>query len=196
MTVIVGILLAAGSARRFGADKLMQPLADSTLVGVAAASNLIKVLPNSIAVVRPGDTALIKAFTSLGMIIVENPIAEQGMGTSLAAGIRASSDADGWLIVLADMPWIHVETIGKLANGLQAGASLVAPLHGGRRGHPEGFSSRWGGRLLELDGDKAASNLISQHEDDLQLQPTDDPGVYKDIDHPDDLASYEIMPPG
>ena len=33
----VGILLAAGSARRFGAHKLLQPLADGTPVGVAAA---------------------------------------------------------------------------------------------------------------------------------------------------------------
>ena len=40
MARIVGLLLAAGQGRRFGADKLMQALADGTPVAVAAARAL------------------------------------------------------------------------------------------------------------------------------------------------------------
>ena len=101
MTEITGILLAAGSARRFGAHKLLQPLRDGVTVATAAAKAVREVLPNTIAVVSPGDYPLIELFTELGLHVVENPLAEAGIGTSLAAGITASVDADGWLIALA-----------------------------------------------------------------------------------------------
>ena len=39
---VVGILLAAGSASRFGADKLAATLPDGTPVGVAALRNLAR----------------------------------------------------------------------------------------------------------------------------------------------------------
>lgn len=187
MSDIVGILLAAGSAQRFGAHKLIQPLADGTPVAVAAARNLIEALPNSIAVVRPDDYQLIDAFSSLGLKIVENPLAGQGMGTSLAAGINASADADGWLIALADMPWLRPETIQMLAESLQKGASIVAPVHAGRRGNPVGFSHQWCDRLQALVGDVGARHLLASHSDQMILQTTFDEGVLKDIDHPDDL---------
>ena len=188
MTDVVGILLAAGSAQRFGAHKLTQSLADGTPIGVAAASALIAAVPNSIAVVRPDDYPLIKAFSSLGLKIVENSLADEGMGTSLAAGVNASAGADGWLIALADMPWVHARTISMLADTLQNGASMVAPVHAGRRGHPVGFSRHWGERLQALSGDEGARNLLAAQADKLVLQDTQDAGVLEDIDHPHDLV--------
>lgn len=188
MSDIVGILLAAGSAERFGGHKLMQPLADGTPVGVAAARTLIEALPNSIAVVRADDDSLIEAFSSLGLKVVENPLAEQGMGTSLAAGVHASAGADGWLIALADMPWVRPETVQMLAESLQNGASIVAPVHDGRRGNPVGFSHQWGDKLQALSGDEGARSLVATHTDELMLFTTTDAGVLRDIDHPDDLS--------
>lgn len=51
---IVGILLAGGSARRFGADKLLHPLPDGVPIAVAAARNLAAALPRVVAVDDPG----------------------------------------------------------------------------------------------------------------------------------------------
>ena len=59
MTGIAGILLAAGSARRFGAPKLLHPLHDGLPVAAVAAHTLVQVLPNTLAVVKPGDHDLI-----------------------------------------------------------------------------------------------------------------------------------------
>ncbi|MEN8213347.1 MAG: nucleotidyltransferase family protein [Pseudomonadota bacterium] len=188
MTDVVGILLAAGSSQRFGAHKLMQPLADGTPVGVAAAGALIAAVPNSVAVVRSGDNPMIEAFLSLGLKIVENPFADQGMGASLAAGVEANAGADGWLITLADMPWVQTETVRILAHSLQKGASMVAPVHDGRRGHPVGFARHWGDRLRALSGDEGARGLVSAHADELVLLNTSDAGVLKDIDRPHDLV--------
>ena len=192
MKEITGILLAAGSARRFGAPKLLQPLHDGVLVAAAAAQSLIQVLPNTVAVVKPGDHALIELFTELGLQVVENSLAAEGMGTSLAAGINASAvtRAGGWLIMLADMPWIQPTTIAVLADRLKQGASMVAPVYAGHRGHPVGFSSRWLQPLRDLSGDKGARELIRDHSDALELFATEDAGVVKDIDYPQDLSRY------
>jgi molybdenum cofactor cytidylyltransferase len=188
MTELVGILLAAGSAQRFGAPKLLYPLHDGVPVAVAAARTLLQVLPNSIAIVRPGDDTLIELFAELGLRTLENPLADEGMGTSLAAGVNATADADGWLIALADMPWIQTTTINALVDSMKNGATIVAPVTAGRRGHPVGFSSRWLQPLRELSGDKGARDLIAHNSNELELLATEDAGVLKDIDHPQDLS--------
>ena len=187
MTEIAGILLAAGSARRFAAAKLLHPLRDGLPVAAVAAQSLVQVLPNTLAVVKPGDHDLIQVFTELGLHIVENPLADEGMGTSLAAGINATAMADGWLIALADMPWIQPTTISALVDGLENGASMVAPVYAGRRGHPAGFSSHWLQPLRDLRGDKGARGLIAENPDALELLTTEDAGVLRDIDYPHDI---------
>jgi molybdenum cofactor cytidylyltransferase len=187
---LVGILLAAGSASRFGSDKLLHPLADGVPLGVAAARVLVQAVPNSIAIVRPGDHALIEAYTSMGMKVVQNPLADEGMGTSLAAGVCETSGAAGWLISLADMPWLQLETMTALADRLKQGASIVAPVYQGRRGHPVGFSSRWRKELQALFGDRGARDLLTNYPDELELLATEDAGVLRDVDHPRDLDCY------
>ena len=161
MTELVGILLAAGSARRFGAAKLLHPLPDGLAIGVAAASALMEAVPNTVAVVQPGDHALIEAFSDIGLKVVENP--------------------------LADMPWVLPVTITFLADRLRNGASMVAPMYKGRRGHPVGFSSLWQEQLRGLSGDRGARDLIANYPDELELLNTEDEGVLKDIDYPQDL---------
>ena len=187
MRQATAILLAAGASSRFGTDKLLHPLADGEPIGVRAARNLIDAVPDTLAVVRQGDRDLIGAFTDLGLRVIENPWTDRGMGTSLALGVKASSEADGWLIALADMPWVQPITIGALADELRNGASLVAPAHDGRRGHPVGFAARWRTQLEALTGDQGARNLLVAHASELLLQPTNDLGILLDVDTRADL---------
>lgn len=183
---IVGILLAAGSARRFGSQKLMVGLANGLPVVAAAAANLTAALPRSIGVVRPADQALTRLLSSAGLEVVESQRSARGMGTSIAAGVAAAVDADGWLIALGDMPWIRPATIRAVADAIAQGAWIAAPCIEGVRGHPVGFSARWRDALLALDGDVGARELISSV--DSRLIPTTDSGVVRDIDRPSDLV--------
>ena len=189
MTGLVGVLLAAGSAARFGTHKLLAELPSGEPVGLRAALNLIQILPNSLAVIRSGDAVLSEMLAAAGLGVIENPLSSIGIAGSIVAGIRASADATGWLIILADMPWIRPTTIRTVAEAIRAGATLAAPTFGGRRGHPVGFSARWRSRLLSLQGDRGARDLLEGARHELCLLPTTDPGILQDIDFPSDLVT-------
>jgi len=188
MSGVVGILLAAGAGRRFGTDKLLQPLPGGEPMGVAAARNLVAAVGAGVAVVRAADSALAAALERTGLRVVVNPRTDAGIGGSLATGVAATPDADGWLIALADMPWVEPATIAAVAAALAGGAALVAPAHEGRRGHPVGFATRWRKELLALTGDRGARDVLAAHPDELVLLPTDDAGVLRDVDRVADLA--------
>jgi molybdenum cofactor cytidylyltransferase len=185
---IVGVLLAAGSASRFGGGKLLAPLEDGTPLGVRALINLAACVDRVIVVVRSGDELLARALSNHGAELTICPYAPDGMGRSLAWAIRASPLAKAWVIALADMPWIETATIRRVAHALERGAELVAASHRGVRGHPVGFSRRYYGELAALSGDEGAKAIVRVHERNIELIETDDAGVSRDVDTPADLA--------
>ena len=109
------------------------------------------------------------------------------MGESLAAAVAATADAKGWIVALADMPFIRDDSIAAVIAAMASGAPLAAPCHQGRRGHPVGLDRRFLAQLLELGGDQGARQLLDKHRDQLQLIECDDAGVLRDIDTPADL---------
>jgi len=185
---VVGILLAAGSATRFGSAKLMASLKDGVPIGVAALENLIVAVDSVVAVVRPGDAELSELLTSHGARVTACPCAAQGMGESLAWGVRAAPAAAGWVISLADMPWIASSTAARVADALRDGRDLVAPAYGGQRGHPVGISTRFYGEISALSGDEGAKSVLSAYASSMQLIALNDPGVVRDVDTPGDLG--------
>jgi len=191
---IVGLLLAAGQGRRFGGDKLLQALADGTPVAVAAARALKAACADSIAVLRPEQDALALLLEAEGLRVVRCAAARAGMGHSLAAGVAASGDADGWVVALADMPRIRVATLRAVADAIAGAAPLAAPAYAGQRGHPVGFAARWRDALLALEGDEGARAILRQSASLLEIVETDDLGVLQDVDTPADLAA--LGPPG
>lgn len=187
--MICGVLLAAGSASRFGSHKLLYPLLDGTPIGIAAARHLKPCVEHAIAVVRPDDTRLTDLLYAEGMTTVVSEHAERGISASLLSAINATVNADGWLITLADMPWIKPQTIGVIAKMLEQGADLAAPCYNGQRGHPVGISRRFLPNLLGLTGDKGASDLLRTNIDLVQFFNCDDAGILKDIDRPRDVLA-------
>lgn len=184
---ICGILLAAGASKRFGSDKLMHPLAGQIPVAVTALANLRAAIPHVIAVVRPGVPILENRLSESGATVILCANADDGMGASLATAVGASGDVAGWVIALADMPYIRPETIGKIAAALAAGAAIVAPAYRGERGHPVGLSARFRAQLEALRGDEGARAVLKENAGLVKLIEVDDPGVRRDIDTPADL---------
>lgn len=191
MSSVTGILLAAGLSRRFGRNKLLQPLPNQVPMVVQAARKLKAVLPESVAVVGPDDPRTVELLEAEGLHIVINPRPETGMGRSLSCAVRASHDAPGWLITLGDMPWIDKQTIRAIATALQLPRDIIAPLYGDRRGHPVGFGSAYVRDLLALDGDHGARTILNTNPQHLTLISVNDPGVLRDVDYPEDISSAE-----
>lgn len=186
--MIVGILLAAGESHRFGSQKLLHRLPDGTPLGLRSATNLVRAVDRAIVVVPPPTARdLVDLFTNAGVEINVCPRSSEGMGASLACGVRASANADGWLIALADMPFIQPSTIAAVAQALRDGAAIAAPVYDGRRGHPVGFSREYFVELAALSGDVGAKDIVQRDRARVMLLPADDPGIHRDIDTLGDL---------
>jgi len=190
----VAILLAAGSATRFGSDKLLHALPHEVPIAVQAARHLKAVFPESVlAVVRP-DSVRLKEFLekeNCQVVVCEN--AAEGMGASLACAVRAARDAGGFVVALADMPFIRSSTIAAVRDALGAGAPLVAPYFRARRGHPVGIAAKFRRDLEALQGDEGARKIIAANQKSLLKIPVGDPGVLRDIDTPGDLSPPAIV---
>ncbi|MBI3430956.1 MAG: nucleotidyltransferase family protein [Hydrogenophilales bacterium] len=185
---IVGVLLAAGSGARFGSDKLLHPLSDATPVGLVSARRLRPACDRVLAVVRPDSGRLADLLAAEGFELVVSAEAHLGMGHSLAAGVRAAADAAGWIVALADMPYIAPASYSHVATALRAGGSIVVPEYRGRRGHPVGFARQWGEPLTALTGDEGARRIVVAFPEAIVRCETDDPGIVHDVDRVADLT--------
>lgn len=191
---VVAILLAAGSATRFGSDKLLHALPHEVPIAIQAARHLKIVFgENVLAVIRPGSKELSDLLRKEGCKVVVCDNAAEGMGASLACAARAAPDAGGFVIALADMPFIRSSTIEAVRDALAAGAPLAAPYFRARRGHPVGIAAKFRGELEALKGDEGARKLIAANEASLVKIPVGDPGVLRDIDTPGDLAPPAVV---
>lgn len=185
---IVGLLLAAGSATRFGSDKLSHRLPHGVAMAVQAARHLRSGLARVVAVVKPGTEGLALQLKNEGCEVVVCANAAEGMGASLACAARAAGKAEGYLVALADMPFVRPTSVAAVRDALASGAPLAAPYFRARRGHPVGISGAFFHLLLACRGDEGARALLQQNEQRLVKVPVGDPGVIRDIDTPDDLA--------
>jgi molybdenum cofactor cytidylyltransferase len=180
---IVGLLLAAGSASRFGSDKLRHRLPHGVPIAAQSLRTLQAELGEVFAVVKPGDAGLFGE--ECRPVVCER--AAEGMGASLACAVRAAGRRDGYLVALADMPFIRPTSIAAVRQALEQGAALAAPYFRTRRGHPVGIAGRFYEQLIALGGDEGAKKILSEHAGQLVKIPVGDPGVIRDIDTPADL---------
>ncbi len=107
-----------------------------------------------------------------------------GMGDSIAAAVRATLSASGWLIVLGDLPLIQPNTLRALSEALLV-HDVVVPTYRGSRGHPVGFSARCRDLLVNLKGDQGAAEIVKGM--GAAMLEMDDAGVIHDIDTVADL---------
>jgi molybdenum cofactor cytidylyltransferase len=183
---IVGLLLAAGSASRFGSDKLRHRLPHGVPIAVQSARNLRAELPRVVVAVRGRDAQQIFAAERCESVVCEN--ADEGMGASLACAVRTAGRADGYIVALADMPFLRLTTIAAVREALEQGARLAAPYFRARRGHPVGIAGTFYEQLISLAGDEGAKRIVAAHAAELRKIPVGDPGAIRDIDRPEDLA--------
>ena len=197
------LILAAGEAKRFGEDKRRArlPVTDRTLLE-ATIDRYRSVFAHLRVVLREGEDKVAVAAGLGPHEVIYSSRAAGGMGYSLADGIAAVADWDYAFVALADMPFIHDATLQTLRQAMEAEHPeskdvIVAPGTAGRQGHPVGFSNPIFGALAQLSGDVGARDVVHHHKNDVITIEIDDPGIFQDVDRPEDLTQDDgVRPPG
>jgi molybdenum cofactor cytidylyltransferase len=102
-----------------------------------------------------------------------------GMGDSIAAALRATADAAGWLVLPGDLPLIAAQTLLLLAQ-VAPGAEVLLPVFHGQHGHPVRFTRSCGAALAGLQGQAGAARVLAQCQ--VRRWPVADLGCVTDID--------------
>lgn len=182
------IVLGAGRGSRFLGDghKLAQRLNGRPVFAHTIACALASGLPLKVVTTEPLLPLVLPHVARRDVIVLPDAQTEArlGMGYSIAAGVRASMDAPGWLVLPADMPLISDSTLLRISQELRH-HPVVYPQHLGRRGHPVGFSAELVSELVTLTGDEGARRLVARYP--AQAVDVDDPGVLQDFDTTDDF---------
>ena len=186
---IVALLLCGGRGTRFGGDKLV---AGDPPLAARAARNLEAPGLRVLAVVPTGASALTALLEREGCEVLATDRTSRGMGASLAAGVKATATAQGWIIALGDMPSVAPSTIAAIRDALASGGAIAVPVDPeGRRGHPVGFAAQFRTELLALDGDEGARALLQRHAKAVVSVAVRDRGIFLDVDTPSDLEALD-----
>ncbi len=186
---MTAIVLAAGQGSRFraeagadqdkllalcvGRDGVTRPVIEQVLVNlpVSVVDRWVVTSPERVEVIR-----LAQAYGCQVLLLQS-----AGMGESIAAAVAASASAEGWLVVLGDMPFIQSASIEQVIDALVADGISV-PVQAGQYGHPVAFGRAFGPHLMALSGDRGARPLFAQAM--LREVQVEDRGVLWDVDVP------------
>jgi len=185
--MIQGILLAAGKSQRFGSNKLEAVLPNQKPVALQSALSLKQVVENTVVVTSEEQQALINLFEEHSIETFVSGNSHLGIGHTISDAILHTKDASGWMIMLADMPFISLSTIQVIRQAMNGGAEICVPYHNGRQGHPVGFSQKYRDYLVQLSGDKGAKSILKKFSDKVSVIDVEDENILKDIDYRDDL---------
>ena len=182
---VAGILLAAGEGSRLGRPKALVELGGRTLAerGVAllrdGGADPVLVVTGAVALAMPD------------VRIVRNPDWRTGMGSSLAAGLRAlgGDDLGAAVLALADQPLVGAAAVRRLICAYRDGASVVVASYDGKPRNPVLIARRHWESVLELAaGDTGARPFLRAHPELVTLVECGDTGSPYDVDTPEDLA--------
>jgi molybdenum cofactor cytidylyltransferase len=188
------VVLAAGAGTRFEGPghKLAQRVTLSsdgkTILGACLANATATGLRVVVVATEALAAQASEQIAARDVVIVPSAAPERGrgMGDSIAAGVAACGEANGWLILPGDMPCVLPETILTVAQAMH-GHSVVFAQYRARRGHPVGFAAGLYNDLIQLTGDEGARRLIARYP--AQAVDVPDAGVLMDIDTLDDLEA-------
>ncbi|MEG0839482.1 MAG: nucleotidyltransferase family protein [Hydrogenoanaerobacterium sp.] len=186
---LCAIVLAAGLSSRMGEDKLIMDY-DGAPLGEYILKNLLynqKDFSQIIVVGRLPQTE--EAAGRYGFTYVKNTQPQLGMGYSLALGVLAAENCDGFFVALSDMPLLKHGTVHTLCTAFsKEPQSIAVPICGGKRGNPVIFPSRFRTELSTLSGDYGGREIIKREHEKLLRVQVYDVGILRDIDTKKDIT--------
>ncbi len=186
---VVAIVLAAGSASRFGSPKALavlegRPILQHVLDAVASAD-----VAQVVVVLGAAADEVEGTIHWRGEQRVRNPNPERGLASSLSVGLAAlPTGAEAALIVLGDQPRLRPEVIRAVIERWRAGSKpIVVPRYAaGGALNPVLLARAAWPLAMALEGDRGMGPLINASPDLVTDVPVQ--GDNPDVDTPADLA--------
>ncbi len=180
------IILAAGESRRMGRPKAYLPFRGGTFLSGIAETLGRRCHP--VVAVFGFDAERLKQSAPQTVIPIENPQYQQGMLTSLQAGLRALPEAcDPVLFTLVDHPAVSSATVDAV---LESKAPIAIPRFQNKRGHPVLIRAEIAAEFLREPATSKVRDVIDRHAHEIEYIEVADPGIWDDIDDP---ALYEKL---
>ena len=159
------VILAAGASTRLGEPKQLITIHGETLLArtirIAQESGVDEVFA-----VLGANAEALRAHAHIATI-VENPHWQQGMATSIRAGITAASAYDAILLLTCDQPAVTPFHLLQLLVASEEGKRIAASTYAARTGVPAIFPQKYFPELLTLEGDNGARHLLREHQDEV-----------------------------
>ena len=194
MNRLAAVVPAAGKSSRMGRFKPLLPLGAETVLARSVRAFRAAGVERVVVVTGHRADEVAAEARRAGAEVVHNPDHEQGMFTSIRAGVLALGDeADHFFVLPADIPLVRPETVRLLAEAHMArDALLTCPTFLGERGHPPLLHRNLIPLVLAHDGHgglRTVLETVEAREPDRVLDlACADAGVLADLDR---LEDYE-----
>jgi len=161
------ILLASGNSVRFKGNKLLAKVNDKPMY-MNVVEKVLELNFNKIILVTQYEE--IKATLSKYSIqIVMNKNSELGISHSIKLGINEDLEADAYMFMVCDQPFISLESMGKIIyRFIKSNKGMACVEYEGCLGNPTIFSGKYKNELLSLKGDIGGKSIMKKHLDDLE----------------------------
>lgn len=192
---IGAVILAAGLSSRMGEPKQLLRLGGKTLLEQVL-DNARSVAVDEIVIVLGAAAEDIRRQIDLSKIkVVINSSYQQGMGTSLGAGLAALDPAiNAALILLGDQPFVRPATLDRICGEYRRShAQIVIPLYKGFRGNPVLLARSVFSEAMALSGDVGCRAIFGNHLEGIVKLPVDDLGILLDIDSKADFDKLQSV---
>jgi molybdenum cofactor cytidylyltransferase len=193
---VPAIILAAGASRRLGQPKQLVRIAGETLLARAIRIARAAGASPTLVVLGANREAILANVDLSATHPVTNPHWEQGIATSIHAGINALRQLDptatAVMLLVCDQPSVTAEHLRSLMEShKQAGEPVIAASqYVGIAGIPAIFPASQFDSLLALRGDAGARHLLRNPPCPMIAIPFE--GGEIDIDTPADLAQSSV----
>ena len=185
---VSAVILAAGTSSRMGQAKQLLALGESTVLAQTLAHVQAVAFHEVILVLGASAEAIRSQLSAQELQIVVNPAYQQGIASSLHAGLSAvDPNSDAALIVLADQPFIRPRTLIQIVEEYRRSqAQIVVPTHQGQRGNPVLLDRSVFAEIMALEGDVGSRAIFAQHMNGIVNVEVEDKGILIDLDDPGD----------
>ncbi len=190
---IAVIILAAGGSRRLGQPKQLLHLSGQSLLRRAAQAAIDSHADHCVVVLGNEAERCGREVSNLPVSLEFNPAWEEGMGSSIRAGVLAARRhypmLDAVILAPCDQPFLNASLLDELIDlHLGTACGIVASCYDDTPGIPVLFCAAYFDRLASLEGDRGARILFDPGGKDVAHVRFDDGRI--DIDTPEDVAAF------